>query len=546
MKKREKTQAIPHLPSRELGFVLFLILGIFVVFTHARADEEPASCSKVKRYDSQIESLQSERDTLAGVNNADSNARLPAITSALERVQTERALAKADCDADNRKRTAESDKCKNLKASEKKYFEYDKETGRCEEKEFGQKSNPESGECNNAELFRGTNWKGEACKNTANTVKDVKVRQDAVNASAQAIATTYSAMQAQQTTGYQQDAQARQQKILQALAITKFTTGGLQLAGAAQLKSSAGEAETAASSISSSHKEIAAKCANETAISEEACFYREASEKGLPSDKAAYANFERMKSASTQSQEQADAANNLAKANMVTGLADTLVGLQALQMSRQAQQNAMGMGLPPQAPMIPGYRLGGGQSGGLSPGLAPGTGTANPTDFGVPGGGPGEFGVAGGGVGNGIKAGKGFATTPGMKVERSGVSSAGGGGGAGSLRGGGGNNNQKKSAGRTGNTAGEYQVASGGGAGFRGGAGAAKDEKNPFAEALAKLFPPDKNGNPVVDSRELASEQPMEAVDESAYVGSEVYASDPSIFEQIKAKYQQLANNGRI
>lgn len=537
-------------PKRwNLGVSLFLFPIFLVVAPTTVKAEEPTVCArheesvgKIAELDSRIAQITSKPEAQRSEQEKYDLIRMQS------EVSSQRDIAYSQsrrCNEEKADREAQRRKCDSKTGNAKKYFKFNEETGECEEKEFGHKENPEAGDCNNAELFRGTNWKGEACKNTANTVKDVTVRQEAVTASAQAITTTYSAMQAQRTSGFQNDAQARQQKILQALAITKIATGGMQLAGAAQLKSSAGEAEAAASSISQGHKEIAAACSSRTDVSEETCFYEVASDKGLPSDKAAYANFERMKSASTQSQEQADAANNLAKANMVTGLADTLVGLQALQMSRQAQQNAMGMGLPPRAP-IPGYRLGSGQSGGLSPGVAPTTGTQTPSDFGLPGSDSGEFGVAGGGVGNGIKGGKGFAATPGMKVEKSGVSSAGG-GGAGSLRGGNAGGAGKRSGGgRTGTTLGEYQIGGGGGAAFRGGGGPAKDEKNPFAEALAKLFPPDQNGNPVVDSRQLASEQAAEPVDESVFVGSEVYASDPTIFEQIKAKYQQLANNGRL
>jgi hypothetical protein len=544
---KRKIKALALKPRIELGFVFFLLLGMLAFFITSARAEEIAACERAERYENSAMGKQREIDsqrTLAAENNAVAIRRIEELTSEIESIRSKAENLKSECSAEKETRTAENTKCKNMSADQKKYFEYNKETGRCEEKEFGQNSNPESGECNNAEIFKGTNWKGEACKKAATTVKNVQAQQEAVGASAQAIATTYSSMQAQQANGQQADAYARQQKILQALAISKIATGAVQLAGAGQLKSAAGNAEAASSTISQSHKEIAATCANEASISEEACFYREASAKGLPSDAAAYANFDRMRSAASQSQEQADAANAMAKASMVTGLADTIVGLQALQMSRQAQQQAVGMGQVPQP--IPGYQIGDRRSGGLSPGLAPGGGTALPTDYGLPGEGGGEFGVAGGGMGNGIKDGKGFAVTPGMKIERSSVSAAGGGGGAGALRGGGGGGGGKKSGKTAGNTAGEYQIGGGGGGGFKGAAGPAKDEKNPFAEALAKLFPPDKNGNPVVDSRTLASEPMGNTAQEDAFVGSEVYASDPSIFEQIRAKYQQLTNKGQI
>jgi hypothetical protein len=94
-------------------------------------------------------------------------------------------------------------------------------------------------------------------------------------------------------------------------------------------------------------------------------------------------------------------------------------------------------------------------------------------------------------------------------------------------------------------TAGDFSLAGGGGA--RGaGAGSKEDNGgNAFADALAKLFPQDQNGKPVVALRNPASEGAATEAS-GAYADSQVYASDLSIFEQITAKYRQLSEGGRL
>jgi hypothetical protein len=456
------------------------------------------------------------------------------------------------CSRDREKYEEEQRKCHRGAQSPNNsgLYEVD-DDGTCTIKEVGSKSNPNQGECNNAELLRGTNLRGETCKDAAQAIKNVQAQQESVGAATTAAVQGYSSYQATMATGQQADAQMQQKKILQTLAVAKIATGALQMAGAAQLKSAAGKAEGSASGISSAHQGLRSHCdaaAKRENISDEQCFYKYAHEYEIIGDAKEYANFERLKSAQIQSQEQADRANAMAKSSMISGMADAFVGIQAMMMARQAQQNAAYMA-PPPPPPIPGYNLGGASQGGLAGGggATPGT-NYTPTDFGGGGGDGATLGGMTGPIGNGIKGGKGFAATPGGKAAVSTVSTSGGGGGGG---GGGGSGASRGGGGRRGggpsNTASAEFNLAGGGGGFRGGSGPAEKNEggNAFADALAKLFPQDPTGKPVVDApRGLASE----GVDmmEGAYVGSEVEAVDVSLFEQITAKYRQLAGAGNI
>jgi hypothetical protein len=126
------------------------------------------------------------------------------------------------------------------------------------------------------------------------------------------------------------------------------------------------------------------------------------------------------------------------------------------------------------------------------------------------------------------------------------VSTAGGGGGGGGGGGSGASRGGPPRKNGPSNTASGAIDLAGGGGGFRGGAGPAEKGEggNAFAEALAKLFPQDPNGKPVVEARQLASEG--FDMTEDAFVGSDVEAVDVSLFEQITAKYRQLAGSGSI
>lgn len=548
MRKRAKAIALPA-PREAIALgILFFVLSLFAA-SHAFGVEDPTSCKTLKRLQDQ---KQREDATLERVkddarSNRATQNQVVAVEKRIESIQSRIYQIESDCSVDKAKAEEKLEKCR-TKARANPGL-YDTSDDSCEMKEIGTKSNPNTGECSAAELLRGSNLKGEACKDAATTIKSVQSQQESIGAATTAAVQGYSSYQATMATGQQADAQAQQRKILQGLAVAKITTGALQLAGAAQLKSAASDAYSAESEISGANKSLRAECDSAAVkrenLSDEQCFYKYAKKHGVPEDQKAYANFERLTMAQNQSKSQADRANEMAKASMITGMADAFVGIQAMMMARQTQQQEQVMGAAPAQPIM-GYNLAGASQGGLSPGGGATPGTANsPTDFGD-GSGPGNtLGGGGGPISNGIKGGKGFNPTPGSKAEKSTVSTSsggGGGGGSGASRGGGG---PPRKSGPSNTASGEINLGGGGG-GFRGGSGPAEKSEggNAFAEALAKLFPQDPNGKPVVESRQLASEG--SDMMEGAYVGSDVEAVEVSLFEQITSKYRQLAGNGSI
>jgi hypothetical protein len=553
MRKRAKTITLPF-PREAIALgILFFILSLFAAL-QAQGADKPKSCTTLDalkkektRQESYLNALRSNSSSGSEAMRAQISLKENTMIELDARIST----TEIDCATDQAKVDRDQEKCKRSAETNPGLYDIDSD-GTCTMKEVGTKANPNTGECNNAELLRGTNLKGEACKDTANTIKGVQAQQESIGAATTAAVQGYSSYQATMATGQQADAQMQQRKILQGLAVAKIATGALQMAGAAQLKSAAGNATAAASNISEAHKGLMQKCdsaaVKREGLSSEQCFYKNAKEFGITDSAQELANFERLKSAQVQSEEQATRANDMAKASMITGMADAFVGIQAMMMARQTQQQVDFMGAPPAAP-IAGYNIGGASQGGLTPGggATPGN-AAGPTDFGD-GSGPGTtLGGGGGPIGNGIKGGKGFAPTPGSKAEKSTVSTAGGGGGGGggggASRGGGG----RKGGGPSNTSSAEFNLGGGGGGGFRGGSGPAEKGEggNAFAEALAKLFPQDPNGKPVVESRQLASEGGGDMIDPDAYVGSDVEAVDVSLFEQVTAKYRQLAGNGSI
>ena len=450
--------------------------------------------------------------------------------------------AKAECD---RKRSGDGND---------KLWEWNESTEKCEDsRSASTKSNPNSGDCRDAELFKGGDLRGQKCQEAATIVKDVGAQQEAITGAATSAATVFSTSQAQQATGAQGDAQARQQKIMQALAITKIATGGLALTNAARLKSAASDAEGASSSISEAHRNLSDYCdanARTEQLSSDQCFYKHANRFGVESTEAERANFERMKSASSQSQEQADKANNLAKTAMIQGMADALVGIQAMQLAKQAQNNAQQAGNVPTVYVPPTYQLRSGTAGSYG-GFGSTEGGNAPVDFGTTSDGGAGLGVQGGQIRGGMKGAAAWAKNGGgFAPAKSSVTTSGGGGaGGGGGGGGGGGAGGKKGPGKYNTTAGEYSLGGGGGfpAPRAGGAAEKGDGSNAFADALAKLFPQDQAGKPVVDARALAGGDPTEEIyDDAVTGGDEVYAADLSIFEQVTAKYRQLSNNGRL
>jgi hypothetical protein len=403
-------------------------------------------------------------------------------------------------------------------------------------------------ECSNAAMMEGT-LKGQNCKKALNAVHDVSARNSALSDATTAATTVYSNMQATGATGAQNDAQTRQANIMKTLALSKLATGALNLQGAMELKSAASGATSANSTITEAQKGLAAKCSGPDVEDQQVCFYQNAQSFGISADQSSYLSFERMRSGAQQSQDQADAANALAKSSMLTGAADMLVGLQAYKMAQMANKNAQQMAPPPiVAP--PGSTINFGSTVQSNGDPVLGQAATPPTDYGNPSDNPFSFGAqkkgrVQGSIAGSVAAGKGN----GFQSARSGVSGGGGGAsaGGGSLRpGGGGAGAKNKNAGRRITTSGEYNMA-GGGAGSKGGGGGEKvDAANPFADALAKLFPTDPtSGKPVVDARQIASAG-GEPVQEMEQDDQAVTASDLTIFEQITAKYRQLDGTGRF
>lgn len=396
-------------------------------------------------------------------------------------------------------------------------------------------------DCSKANLYANSSLKGQNCKIARDTVEEVQERNKALNEITVTGATSVAQIQAMASSGQQQDAQKRANKMLMGLSLARLATGLSQGAGAVQLRNAASDAEDASTRMNNAYKQIDSVCANPAGnLTREECFYKNASTYGISPDKSAYAQY--LSGGASQAEDAAKAASNAATGSTITGLADTLVGLQALQMARQADKNANNMtSLPP--PRVIGIAPIRGAStapnlGGFNTGTTP-TDYGNPSDSGTTLG-----NIGGGNIRGGLKDGKSFGGTPFVSAKST-VSPAGGGSGGGAGRGGGGQSKAPNRGKTLGNTAvGEYMMGGGGGQGFKG--GSSKDDKdsggNAFADALSKLFPQDENGKPIVDGRQLASEEGAYTEEE----GSTVYASDLSIFEQITAKYRQLASAGSI
>ncbi len=400
----------------------------------------------------------------------------------------------------------------------------------------------ESDECASASVFGGE-LKGQNCKKALQTVESVQSRSSALSDATTAATTTYANMQATGATGAQNDAQTRQANIMKTLALSKLATGAINLQGAMQLKGAAAGANDAHSTITSAEQALAAKCSG--VIDEQACFYANAKSYGI--EDPSQANFDRMRSAARQSQEQADAANAAAKQSMLTGAADMLVGLQAMRMAQMANQNAQQMAPPPAPPMRApsAISLGGNKGVPALPTLA-GEVAPKPVDYGVAPEDGMNFGDQKSAPIEGTMENAKMGTPTVMKAATSGVSGGGGGGGGGSGgRGGGGGAPPPKNGGKRNTASGEYSLD---GAGGKGAPSAAKpDGANPLTDMLAKLFPQDQNGKPVVDARQIASSAgPVLMSDAEVAAESSVTATDLSIFEQISAKYRQLSDSGRL
>jgi hypothetical protein len=456
--------------------------------------------------------------------------------------------ANDSCDRKKDRLDRDYNKCQKKMANAPGLYKWNVDKQTCEDQQAkNEKPNNNTGACNNAELMKGSNLKGENCKVAEDAVRDVKSRQEAVDQTALVATQAYAGMQASQTTGAQADVQQRQANVLKGLAMVKIASGVLAMSGAATLKSAASGAEEASTNINGAYKNLDSYCNQDSMIAKmtpEQCFYLNAKSQGLDANAKNYATFERMKSGADQSQEAADKANALAKTAMITGAANAAVGIQAMYLARQSAQAANNFGPPP---LINGgaVPLGvmSGNSGG-SPGLGgigavPGATLAG--NDGVTLGGSDGGQIKGGLIGGRPQVYNSY------KPEKSSVSGGGGvGGGGGGGRGGGGGASRK--GGGKGNTAsGEYTNSGSGPGGTGGSRGGAKDAaagSNPLADMMSKLFPPNESGKPVVDARDPASTE-AEHTEEQAETGG-VAVNELSLFEQVSTRYRSLNGAGQI
>lgn len=534
---------------RKPSWILLLLCALAIHLpAHAARDDDDSDfeegCPEKETQERNIADLEerlARAKTEESSSSISSQSYIISTQNELSRARTQLINAEAKCKKRTDARNRAFAKCDK---KDGKLYRWNDEKQVCEDiREKNAKANPNSGDCNNAEIVKGQ-LKGQNCKIAADAVKDVSTRQEAVGATALAATQAYSTMQASQATGQQADAAARQQKILQGMAAMKLATGVLAMSGAATLKSAASGAEDASKNISSAHKDLYDYCNQDAKVSKmtmEQCFYKHSAERGVPANAENYATFERLRSAADQSQEQADRANALAKTAMVTGAADTLVGLQALYMSRQQAQTAANYAPPPIPPV---------QGIGLNAMMAAGTGGS----IGSAGGAPPVAGDSGDGIGLGgedgaqIKGGIGGKLNPNYNrysPQKSGVTGGGGGmGGGGGGRGGGSGASRK--GGAKGNTKdGEY-TSGGAGVGFRGGNGDkdAAAGANPLADMMSKLFPPNEAGKPVIDARDVASTET--SYDEPEEQGGGVTVAELSLFERINSKMRQFNGAGEI
>lgn len=539
--------------ARKLFFFTLSGAFLFLIFpTISIADEDDESISACRS----MKKAQRELDTVEKIL---STSKTP---EKKDDAEEKKIRAQRDFDNSSEKCEREKEKINKKKAECDKRNELIQRTAR----ESGQDTSPKDvfhwkdgecvatkktpsvndADCGNASLFEG-GLKGEACKKTATTVNDVQSRNKSVTETTNATASAFAQVTAMRSTGQQQDAQKSQQRIMQGIALAKMASSLSQLSGAAQLKSAAGEAEEANNKMTKAHKAIKVECDTNSALfkgNSEDCFYAIAGKYGVPATKVEYTNHERLLSGASQSQDQADRANNLAKSSTITGLADAMTGLQAWQASRMAAKNATGLNtLPP-----PTFILNNGTGASAQPGIGGISNPASPHDYGNGDGSGATLGDVGGSRGDGgIMPGRYFGANGSAPAKSTVSAGGGGGGGLGGGRGGGGGasgRSKSKSSGGTG--VGEYNIAGGGMASPHGSGGSKEAEpaNNPFADALAKLFPTDKEGKPIVDGRAIASDPSGEQ--NANGEESMVFSEDLTIFQRISSKLRQLNSYGSI
>ncbi|MGZ3692877.1 MAG: hypothetical protein ACXWQO_01415 [Bdellovibrionota bacterium] len=540
-----------HTPTLKSWAALALFCGIFLLLAQASAfassdDDEDEGCPAADSAKHRLETANKEleRAKLKG-NSSTIDSAQRKVDSAEEKIAT----AEESCQKKEDRVQRDYKKCqkKMSNSATSGLYKWNEDKKVCEDQQAkNEKPNSNTGECNNAELMKGS-LQGQNCKVAAEAVHDVKSRQEVAQQTALVATQAYSTMQAQQTTGTQQDVQQRQTNVLKGLAFMKLATGALAMSGAATLKSAASGAETASTNIDGAYKSLSDYCNQNGVVAQmtpEQCFYKMAPQSGVDPTQKNYATFERMRSGADQSKEQADKANEMAKQAMISGAADAAVGMQALYMARQTQAAANNFAPPP---LPPGMAVPLGQMSGASGGT-PGLGTGGP----LPTGGTlaGDDGLTlggndGGQIKGGLIGGRPMAVNS-YKAEKSSVSGGGGiGGGGGGGRGGGGGASRR--GGGKGNTASGEYTNSGAGTGIGGGKTPGKDAvagANPLADMMNKLFPPNEQGKPVVDARDPASAEKAEMADQAD--APNVAVSELSIFEQVSTRYRSLNGAGQI
>lgn len=403
-------------------------------------------------------------------------------------------------------------------------------------------------ECNEA---NATNYK--ACQSTEKAIKENMERSQAVSAIGQTAVTTIAGVQSMRSKGTAEDAQKAVSQITKQTAIAKFADAATKGYGATELYThselSASEAETLKKhSVAMKDKcgtdieaySVTADGTRDKAILRQKlgnCF---SSVSGKPIDHAATENLaRRLNNAQDETLAQSKAAKSAAIQQGLSAGVDALVAYQALQMSKQANQQATDMrSLTP-----PSYRFnpGGGASS------APGKKGDLQDDLGIesPGGsflsGDGARGVPDRGGPGGVQA----PSTP-LRGSKSSVSGSGGAGG-GPARGGTSGRNARTPAKTGPQKVGSLDFGSGvGSGGGRGPLSSAPAADPGLMDAMKCLIDPNncKGGDQaVVLQGEVRGDSRVPASEGGQGEGTQ---ADLSIFEQINAKYRALAARGSI
>jgi len=428
----------------------------------------------------------------------------------------------------------------------------DESKGCRKDDKFADQKEPEydDSDCRHANKFKGTTLHGERCSETASLLKETQTRNEAVNASSTALATAAATVNAMRTTGTAEDAQKAAHKTLIGMSLSKIAQGTSELKGAYDLRMASDDASDAALRMSNAYGAAKSTCLNEErpdvgAQAMNTCITTKLQSNNSISD-IKPSEYSRLIGASNQTQAQADKAKSAASQSMISGLANTLVSIQAMQAAKKAQQNAVNMGSAPGLQTFMLTPVGSASTGALGAGVED---VNNQDEFPTLDTTSG-FTFAGGG-GAGIRGG--LAKTmggPGGAAPYGSAKSSvsgGSGGGAKGLGGGSGASKAPRRGSRGPTAIGD--LGPGGSLprytpGGNGGGGAAGDTA--LTDALSKLLGGDPTNMQKEVPRGIASigddaEQESPLAEESA-----VYEQDVSLFQIVSAKYRQLSGRGAI